>query len=45
MKFLILCVLVLAGCAKPAPSVDELNAADQARLQAQADREREARKP
>lgn len=48
MKLLILyvlCALVFAGCPKPAPDVDALNAAEQARLQAQADKEREAQKP
>lgn len=47
MRFVILLALILAGCcAPPAPpvvDVDALNAADQARLQAQADKE--ARKP
>lgn len=49
MKLLLLCALILAGvgcgCRKPPVDVDALNRAEQARLQAQADKEREAQKP
>lgn len=40
MKWLLLCVLVLASCRPKLVDADELNAKEQARLQAQADREK-----